>query len=183
MGWIRALLPETEACPLKLERLVGPTPPSSRSTSSLYIEFDASIYGGGAILRDSSACVVEYFSILWTDEDAAHVGVAPNDCRHQTFWEFLTLLLALVTWGDQFTEETVLVATIVGGHADVGRVFVRPEDGEVLDHTGGGVTQDCSPPVDASIELDVEGRGRARRGRRGTNQALQLERTGLCLRE
>ena len=108
-SWMRALLSETEECPLKLERLVGPTPPSSRSTSSRYIEFDASIYGGGAVLRDSSTRVVEYFSILWTDEDAVHVGVAPNDCRHQTFWEFLTLLLTLVTWGDQFTEESVLV--------------------------------------------------------------------------
>ena len=65
--------------------------------------------GGEAVQRDSSTRVVEYFSILWSDEDAVHVGVAPNDCRHQTFWEFLTLLLTLVTWGDQFTEESVLV--------------------------------------------------------------------------
>ena len=88
---------------------MGPSPPSSCSTSSLYIEFDASIYGGGAVLRDSSTRVVEYFSILWSEEDADHLGVVPDDSRHQTFWEFLTLLLTLVTWGDQFTEESVLV--------------------------------------------------------------------------
>ena len=101
-SWVRALLAEDESCPLPLERLVGATstssPPSARGWS---IEFDASIYGGGAVLRDTTGRVVEYFSVIWTDEDAEHLHVVTHDTKHQSFWEFATLLLALMTWGGQ----------------------------------------------------------------------------------
>ena len=33
----------------------------------------------------------------------------PGECRHQTFWEYATLLLCLMTWGDHFIKEAVLV--------------------------------------------------------------------------
>jgi hypothetical protein len=54
--------------------------------------------------------VVEYFSVIWTDEDAEHLHVVTHDTKHQSFWEFATLLLALMTWGDRFVLEPVLVA-------------------------------------------------------------------------
>ena len=107
-SWIRALLSEREGCPLTLERLVRPSSsPSPKSGWS--IEFDASVYGGGAVLRDGHGVVVEYFAVVWYGDEAPQLGVVPNDSRHQTFWEFATLLLSLCVWGDRFTEETVAV--------------------------------------------------------------------------
>ena len=60
---MKALLSEAEACPLRLERLVSPTlvVPSS---DDMTIEFNASIYGGGGVLRAATGIVVEYFSIV-----------------------------------------------------------------------------------------------------------------------
>ena len=53
--------------------------------------------------------MVEYFSTVWNGEEAKHLRVVPGDSRHQTFWEYATLLLCLMTWGDHFTKESVLV--------------------------------------------------------------------------
>ena len=108
-AWLLALLAEDGSCPLVLERLVTPWAPRPARTSGDRIEFDASVYGGGALLRDGSGCIVEYFSILWTEWDAPHLGVAPGDPKHQTFFEFLTLLLALMVWGNSFVETSVAV--------------------------------------------------------------------------
>jgi len=108
-AWIRALLTESEDCPLSLERLVGPHPPSIPSVNGWTIEFDASIYGGGAVLRNSEKQVKEYFSVIWCDEDALHLDVVKADTRFQSFWEFTTLFLALVTWGDWFVDAPVLI--------------------------------------------------------------------------
>ena len=108
-AWITALLAEDGSCPLDLERLVSPRAPRTASTSRWRVEFDASVYGGGAVLRNGDGLIVEYFSILWTEADAPHLGVVPGDCRHQTFFEFLTLLLALLVWGDWFVDESLAV--------------------------------------------------------------------------
>ena len=107
-SWIRALVAEDESCPLLLERLVTPlhTRPSH---GGWVIEFDASIYGGGALLRDGAGHVVEYFSVVWTGGEAPHLKVAPDDTSFQSFWEFSTLLLALCTWGDSFVHKKVSV--------------------------------------------------------------------------
>ena len=107
-AWVRALLADDESCPLTLERLVGPLPPVP-SKSAFTIEFDASIYGGGAVLRDADARVREYFSVIWNQDDVDHLGVEVHCSRFQTFWEFLALLLSLMTWADRFVEERVLV--------------------------------------------------------------------------
>ena len=64
---------------------------------------------GGAVLRNSERQVAEYFSVIWCDDDVSHLSVAKADTRFQSFWEFATLLLALVTWGDWFVEEPVLI--------------------------------------------------------------------------
>ena len=99
-SWLRALLLEAEDCPLRLERLVRPlrslSPQASDGSS---IEFDASIFGGGAILRDPGGHIVEYFAVVWYGEEAVHLSVTPTDSKPQSCWEFATLRLALCVWG------------------------------------------------------------------------------------
>ena len=51
-SWVRALLEEREECPLPLERLVRPGRAPAPAASGWWAEFDASPYGGGAILRN-----------------------------------------------------------------------------------------------------------------------------------
>ena len=82
---------------------------SPQASDGSSIEFDASIFGGGAILRDPGGHIVEYFAVVWYGEEAVHLSVTPTDSKHQSFWEFATLLLALCVWGDRFTESSVLV--------------------------------------------------------------------------
>merc|ERR1712194_887625 len=107
-AWIRALLAEDESCPIPFERLVAAAP-SRPSRGGWAIEFDASIYRGGALLRDGDGHVVEYFSVVWFGNEARHLDVVPNVAKFQTFWEFATLLMALCTWGDRFVHERVAV--------------------------------------------------------------------------
>ena len=44
-------------------------------------------------------------------DEAPHLSVTPNDPKHQSFWEFATLLLVLLVWADRFTE---MVLDILG---------------------------------------------------------------------
>ena len=60
-------------------------------------------------MRDPNGVVVEFFSVVWTGDEAAHLSVVPGEPAFQTFWEFATLLLSLCLWGDQFTQSTVSV--------------------------------------------------------------------------
>ena len=106
-AWIRALLREDGGCNLPLERLVTPKPPTDSPASGWHVEFDASIYGGGAILKDGNGIITHYFNVVWCGDEAAHLDIQPHDSKHQTFWEFATLLLCLLTWSDWFVNETV----------------------------------------------------------------------------
>merc|ERR1712194_273249 len=99
---------KAKAVPLRLERLVTASP-SRPSLGGWVIEFDASIYGGGALLRDGDNRVVEYFAVVWDGSEAPHLGVVTHDTSFQSFWEFATLLLALCTWGDRFVHERFAV--------------------------------------------------------------------------
>ena len=105
------MLAEDESCPLLLERLVRPTPHATHTDDAGFrIEFDASPYGGGAVLRDSAShVIIAYFSVVWFGPEAEHLGVEPCDPKFQTFWEFATLLLALCVWGDRFAASSVLI--------------------------------------------------------------------------
>ena len=107
-AWLLALL-QGDLDSLPLERLVTAAPPSPAATSGWRIEFDASIYGGGALLRAPSGAVQEYWYTVWDHDTAAAVNVVPALTKHQTFWELATLLLALVTWGARFAESSVAV--------------------------------------------------------------------------
>ena len=108
-SWIRALLREDPECPLPLERLVSPAPPPSASRSGWWIEFDASPFGGGAVLKNADGMIEEFFATVWCDDDAACLQVWPNDPAFQTFWEFATLLLCLLQWGAHFVDESVTI--------------------------------------------------------------------------
>ena len=98
-AWLRALLREDTSCTIELERLVSARKPAPASTSGWRVEFDASVYGGGAVLRDPLGVVREYFATVWQGNEAEHLHVELGLPKHQTFWEFATLLLALLVWG------------------------------------------------------------------------------------
>ena len=108
-SWVRALITANEGSPLVLERLVTAAPPSSTSTSGWSVEFDASIYGGGAILRNSEGIVTEHFAVVWQGDEAPHLPVEVGNSKDQTFWEFATLLLCLIVWGNNFSESLLTV--------------------------------------------------------------------------
>ena len=108
-SWLRALILDDQEQLLPLERLVTPSPPASESLSGWSIEFDASPFGGGAVLKDSAGHITEFFSTVWLGDEAEHLSVAPADPAFQTFWEFATLLLSLITWGGYFTDQAVLI--------------------------------------------------------------------------
>ena len=108
-SWVRALLAEEESCPLPLERVVRAVRPKAASTSGWRAEFDASIFGGGAILRDPSGSIVEYFAVVWWGDEANHLGVHSHDTKYQSFWEFATLLLVLMVWGDRFVKHSLAI--------------------------------------------------------------------------
>ena len=84
-AWVKALLSEEEACPIPLERLVSPAPPPAASTASWRVEFDASVFGGGAVLRDESGAVREFFSAVWDGSEAVRLHVVPGLPKFQTF--------------------------------------------------------------------------------------------------
>ena len=94
---------------LPLERLVTAVPQKKVDMSSYRVEFDASIYGGGAVLRNSDGWIECYFNTVWDGTEAPHLEVWPGDPKHQTFWEFATLFLALLAWSDLFSKQTVAI--------------------------------------------------------------------------
>ena len=58
------------------------------------MEFDASPWGGRAILRTSQV-IVEWFAMEWLAYGVVHLSVLPADPRHQTIWEVTTFLIGL----------------------------------------------------------------------------------------
>jgi hypothetical protein len=106
-AWLLALIRQEDDVPIALERLVTPRPPSTLPSSGWSTEFDASIYGGGAILKSPNGTIVQYFSVVWSGDEAPHLPIWTHDCKHQTFWEFCTLLLTLVVWGDKYTDHSL----------------------------------------------------------------------------
>ena len=104
--WMRALITEGENALLPLVRKVSATGPSKASLSRWSIATDASTTGGGAILM-WDLVAFEFFYVVW--EPIAHLRVETGSSKFQTFWEILTMLLALEQWGDNFLHEEVAV--------------------------------------------------------------------------
>ena len=94
---------------MKLERLVRARRPKPASASGWRVEFDASIYGGGAVLRAPGGDIDQYFTVVWQGNEAPHLNIIPGETRFQTFWEFATLFLALLVWADFFVDTSLAV--------------------------------------------------------------------------
>ena len=109
--WIAALLRGAADAPFPLLREVYSTPPPRAVVEGARIEFDASPWGGGAILYlQNTPCA--YFATRWTEDDAPQLNVVPGLPTYQTFWEFATLMLALITWGGSYTSPRQTIAVL-----------------------------------------------------------------------
>jgi hypothetical protein len=93
---------------MPLIRTVLASGPPQAVQSGWTIQFDASTTGAGAILRAGHA-VTKFFYLEWNNDLARRWGVVTHDSKHQTFWEFLTLLLTLLKWGSQFGQQSVAI--------------------------------------------------------------------------
>ena len=106
--WFRALVEGGENTLMPLERKVLAHRPPAATMSGWVVQFDASTTGGGAVLRYGHV-VYEYFMVEWSTSTAPALGVVPGLPKYQTFWEFFTLLLALMLWGGNFKNHQLAV--------------------------------------------------------------------------
>ena len=75
-------------------RLNAPEP----DPSSQRVHFDASLWGGGAVLYENDV-PTSYMAVTWdTDDLWPNHNVAVGDPRHQTLWEFMMLFLVIERW-------------------------------------------------------------------------------------
>ena len=107
-SWMFQLVEQLPDAPLELRREVpahGTRPPPS---STWTVEFDASPWGGGAVLKQNGVAH-EYFAYTWDPNEILVWEVRVGDPAFQSFWEFLTLLMTLVQWGHWFVQEAVTI--------------------------------------------------------------------------
>jgi hypothetical protein len=95
--WFLTLLRDASFEPIILSRIVWAHTPEVSVASPWSLEFDASPWGGGAVLYEGGK-PREWFHTAWTNEHAPSWKVVTGDSRHQSFWEFYTLLLSLMLW-------------------------------------------------------------------------------------
>ena len=111
--WLKCLIQagtDTSTAPVFPLRSVVRFPAAPRPCDSgTVIEYDASLWGGGSILKVNNV-IIRYFFVKWANEDFARKGVLIGQCKWQTFWEFLTLLIAAITWSKHLSDEGVLMA-------------------------------------------------------------------------
>jgi hypothetical protein len=106
--WFAALLRDPTLAPVLIRRRVTPHGEVEIPLSEASLEFDASPWGGGGVLR-LNGIPVEYFFVSWSHVTAGHLGVIPGLPKFQSFWELLALLIALLLWGDRFEGRSVAV--------------------------------------------------------------------------
>ena len=106
--WLRALIEGEGETLLPLERKVFSKKPAPASTAEWVIQFDACTTGGGAVLR-CNQIVTEYFFVKWEANMVQGLDVEVKQSKHQTFWEFLTLLISMIVWGHYFQVQAVAV--------------------------------------------------------------------------
>ena len=81
-----------------LEHFVLPNPPKISLRSAAVVYFDASLWGGGAVLYEDQRATA-WFEIHWSSHDLRALRLEAGAPRCQTSFEYLTLLLVLMTWG------------------------------------------------------------------------------------
>ena len=88
---------------------MGLTEPQADPRTGWAIQADASPVGAGAILKHRGA-IVAYMCHAWEPHDfPSKLGVVIGDPAWQTFFELLTIALALDLWGDWFRQEPCAV--------------------------------------------------------------------------
>ena len=85
-AWLRGLLRQDEASPFRLCRKVSAEGPIVVPPSGWTAQFDASPWGGGAVLTKNDE-ISEFFVASWMPGDAAHLGVHPGIPKWQSFWD------------------------------------------------------------------------------------------------
>ena len=91
--WVRLMIGSTSEDFFPLHRVVSHLPPAPAALDGWVINFDASIWGGGALLKFDNI-VLEYWNCAWTTKEVARLGVQAAKPKHQMFWETLTVLIA-----------------------------------------------------------------------------------------
>ena len=91
-----------------LERRVQAGGPAAVPTSHWVAQFDASPWGGGAILRQGND-IREFWTTAWDQRDFAHLDVRIGEPSAQCFLEFLALFVCLELWADRFSGERLQV--------------------------------------------------------------------------
>ena len=107
--WLHALLrgEDSTIVPLETDVFASPSPPPSQHR--LAIEFDASPWGGGAVLwREGSP--VEWWSVRWDPDMVRPISsrITTGDEAWQSFWELLALALAVDAWAIPFTPLAII---------------------------------------------------------------------------
>ena len=105
-AWFLALLHSKTMGPLLLQREIWPHGAQSIPRSGWSVEFDASPWGGGAVLREGDCCR-EFFFTAWTPRHFPFCVLEIGDSKHQTLWEFLALFMVLQAWGSRFTSASL----------------------------------------------------------------------------
>jgi hypothetical protein len=107
--WLLALLDGRPG--INLSRRVYSCPPADRLGFGLSnVEFDASPWGGGGLLRCRDTGVVwEVFHCVWSQPLLDYFGATAGDCAFQSLWEFLTLFLSLLVWGTRYPDCVLLI--------------------------------------------------------------------------
>ena len=76
--------------------------------SDWVVQFDASPWGGGAVLKFNGQAT-EFFAAKWDQKDFKNMDVTTGESRSQTFFEFLTLFLSLLLWANRSGERALAV--------------------------------------------------------------------------
>ena len=105
--WMRKVLSPSGPV-LPLERRIQAGGPAAIPASRWVAQFDASPWGGGAILREGGA-VKEYWCAAWSQDDMALLDVHIGEPSAQCFLEFLALFICLELWGDAFVRTSLQV--------------------------------------------------------------------------
>jgi len=107
--WLRTLLRPDLAEPLlRLEQIVVASFPVI-DPAFARIEFDASPWGGGAVLYRQDA-PEEFLEVAWDPHLAHRLGEKVGEPGGQSTWEFLVLYIVLLTWGSEFRQAGLAIA-------------------------------------------------------------------------
>ena len=94
----------TDTDEFALEHVVVASPPRISMTSASIVCFDASLWGGGAVLFEDTRPIA-YFELDWRSVDLGPLGISVGEPSAQTTFEYLTLFFVLLTWGTSLRRQ------------------------------------------------------------------------------